>query len=381
MLRIAIVKGVLANYSKGFYDRLFARNDSYIHVYCQEKIPGINIDVIHDLYPANITLVKFWAIDGEKITWQFIPWKTIIKNFDVIFIEGNPRNLSHAFFATYLRLRRHKVILWTMAHSYRSNLRLERIRLTWSRIFKYLLVYNDDEVDFLRKKGFKKNIIVGMNNGLDQREIDSIVNQWTISRLSNWQQENCLEKRTLILSCARLVSKNKFNEVVSALPLIIKRYPNILWCIIGDGPEKIKLQDLVISNNLENHVRFVGGLYDEHQLAPWFLSSQLFIHPVAVGLSLLHAFGYGLPVIISNDKKKHGPEFAAFQEKLSGYTYEEGDIEELSQSIIKLLDNPLERAKMKSYNQKVAREKFNNDVMVERFIDIAKQCVLNLGDK
>jgi glycosyltransferase involved in cell wall biosynthesis len=91
----------------------------------------------------------------------------------------------------------------------------------------------------------------------------------------------------------------------------------------------------------------------------------------------MHAFGYGLPVVIHGDILKHGPEFGAFIPGQSGLVYENGNISQLSRAINHLLKNSGEREKMKSIVLKTVREKYNVDVMVNRFIEIAKYAYSN----
>jgi len=120
-------------------------------------------------------------------------------------------------------------------------------------------------------------------------------------------------------------------------------------------------------------VRFVGELYDEENLAPWFLSAQALVHPGAIGLSLLHAFGYGLPVVTNGNAAWHGPEFAAFENGLTGRTFREGDADDLARTLIDLLQNPRTLEPMRAHVLEIVRERFNVDVMVERFVATAKQ--------
>lgn len=377
ILKIAIIVSVIPSYREGFYDRLFSRNDLLVKVYCQDRIPGMNLKTIHNKYPNNVQLLKFFATKRETLSWQFIPWKEVLSDYDVVFIEGNPRNLSHALFASFLRLFRKKVVLWTMAHSFRCNALTENVRLLWTRIFDFLFVYTDAEVDFLRRKGFTENYIVGMNNGLDQKNIDAAILMWPETRLQEWRNAQNLENRTLVLSCARLEPKNKFQQFVLALPAIVDRIPSLLWCVIGNGTEKAELESMVNTSGLSQHVRFVGELYNEAELAPWFLSSAIFVHPAAIGLGILHAFGYGLPVVTHGNSELHGPEYTAFEPELTGRNIYEGDIQHLSETVIKLLLDNEARASMKSYVQKVARGKYNVDVMVERFVQIAKRASIS----
>lgn len=374
-IRVAIIKGLMANYSGGFYDRLFARKDLLVKVYCQESTPGMNLKAIHDKYSDNVQIVKSYSIKQDRLSWHFLPWEEILSDYDVIFIEGNPRNLSHALLATWSKICKKKVVLWTMAHSHRNNALTENLRLLWSRIFDFLLVYTDAEVEFLRRKGFKNNYIVGQNNGLDQKSIDSTILLWPQPRLQKWQTANGLDNHTLILSCARLEPKNKFNQLIEALPIIIDKVPNLLWCIIGNGVEQKNLELMIKTSGLEKNIRFVGELYDEEDQAPWFLSSEILVHPGAVGLSLLHAFGYGLPVVLHGNSHQHGPDYAAFTPELTGRNFSIDNIADLAETIIRLLRDDKERANMKKYVQEVARENFNVDIMVERFVHIAKKAI------
>lgn len=372
-LKIAIITNVIPIYREGFYDRLFSRKDLFVKVYCQDRIPGVNMNTIQNIYPNNVKVLKYWSTKREMLSWQNIPWKEILCSYDVVFIDGNPRNIAHALGGTILNIIHHNVVLWTMAHSYRANMLTENIRLFWSLIFKYIFVYNDKEVDYLKRKGFKNNYIVGMNNGLDQKKIDAAILMWPDVRLKQWRIERGLENRTLLLSCSRLGAKNKYQLFVQALPAIVNRVPDLIWCVIGSGPEKTDLTAMVNNGGLSQYVRFEGELYDEETLAPWFLSSEIFIQPAAIGLSIMHAFGYGLPVVTHGNEKRQGPEYTAFEPDVTGRIFQEDNIQHFSETVIKLLRDNDDRSRMRSYVQNIAREKYNVDVMVERFVQISKK--------
>jgi glycosyltransferase involved in cell wall biosynthesis len=374
-VRVAIITNIITTYRKGFFDRLFDRKDIDVRVYCQKKMHGMNLISIHEQYKQNIKIIKFISAKKEMIAWQFLPWCEIVNNYDVVFINGNPRVLSDAVFATFLRAINRKVVLWTMAHSYRNNRITENLRLKWSRIFPNIFVYTDKEVEYLRMKGFRRHFILGMNNGLDQKKIDEIIQSWSAERLEKWKVANRLENRTVILSASRLEPKNKYELLLNSIPDIINVIPSLLLCLIGSGPEEENLKQISKTLRIENHISFVGQIYEEEKLAPYFLSSKLFIHPASVGLSMLHAFGYGLPVITHGTSSLHGPEYGAFIPGLTGKTYVYDDTSSLSRVIVDLLNNHAEREKIKATVQRIAREKYNVDVMVERFVDMVRYTV------
>src|SRR5215204_3301432 len=217
---VAIVTNVIPSYRAGFYDRLFARQDILVDVYCQSHIPGMNLRTIHDRYGSRVTLVKSFSAAGEALAWQFLPWRQILFHYDVVFVAGNPRVVSHALAATLLRLLRRNVFLWTMGHSYGANSVTELIRLRWTRMFRHIFLYTDAEVRVLRRHGFGNHRLTAMNNGLDQTKIDRAIIAWDDARLSAWRRAHDLDNRTILLSCTRLDPKNKFGLMLDALPAI-----------------------------------------------------------------------------------------------------------------------------------------------------------------
>ena len=369
---VAIVTNVIPSYRAGFFDRLFARDDLRVDVYCQTQIPGMNLRTIHDRYPERVKIVRAYSAKGEALAWQSLPWRKILFSYDVVFVSGNPRILSHTLAASLLRLLRRNVVLWTMGHSYGANRATERIRLRWTRMFKHLLLYSDAEVRSLRASGFAKHVLTGMNNGLDQEKIDQAIAAWDDARLDTWRAAHDLQNRTVLLSCTRLDPKNKFDLLVQALPQLVRQIPDVTWCVVGGGPERERLAAAAQDAGLADRVRFVGEQYDENELAPWFLSSAILVHPGAIGLTLLHAFGYGLPVVTHGSAERHGPEFGAFEENIAGRTFREDDSGSLADTIAGLLQDAPARSAMKRHVQDLARHHYNVDVMVERFVHAAR---------
>jgi glycosyltransferase involved in cell wall biosynthesis len=373
-LKISIITNIIPHYREGFYDRLLSRPDCDVKIYCQEKIPGAGFKTIHTKYPQAVNLIKFFSLKNEKFVFQFLPWRKIMKESDVIFVSGNPRVLSDVIFGTFLLLMKKNVVLWTTGHSFRANPITEKIRFAWSKLFKYIFVYTDKEVDYLRTRGFKKNIIIGMNNGLDQTKIDEIATKWTVNKKQEWLKQNNLTDQTLILSCARLIEKNRFDLFVDAIPAIVKNIPDLKWCIIGDGEEKKRLQDKVRQLNVEKYIKFAGKIEKEEELAPWFLTASAFIHPAAIGLSMMHALGYGIPVVTHSKEELHGPEFAAFKENETGVSYQINDSKSLADAVVRLLENQDFLLQMKKKSLQLARNEYNVDIMLERFLCIANMC-------
>ena len=56
-LRIAIITNVIPSYRKDFYRRLIDDDALETEVFCQSKIPGMNLNLVHDELGDAVTVV------------------------------------------------------------------------------------------------------------------------------------------------------------------------------------------------------------------------------------------------------------------------------------------------------------------------------------
>jgi glycosyltransferase involved in cell wall biosynthesis len=375
MKKIAIVTNIIPSYREGFYNKLLKNEEADITIYCQKTIPNTKLKTIHSKYPGNVVVVKFIDLFNEMINIQFLPFFKILKNYDTVFVDGNPRYISHFILANLFKLLKpEKVILWSMIHSYKANSFTENIRLNWTKKFKRVFTYNDKEVEIFREKGYK-GICIGMNNGLDQDKIEKIISKWTKDKLEDWQKQNSVYGKKIVLSCTRLIQKNELDKFLIRFQEILKIIPDVKWYIIGDGDQKQNLEKIVEEKKINENVVFLGAIYEEEELAPWFLTASVMIHPAAIGLSILHAYGYGLPIITHGDYQFHGPEFSALIEGYNSLTYEKDNYEDLVEKVIFYLENQQLADQLGFNAKKTVQEKFNVNKMVERFLIIAAKNV------
>ena len=86
-----------------------------------------------------------------------------------------------------------------------------------------------------------------------------------------------------------------------------------------------------------------GAIYDDMDLAPYLMSAAVFAFPRAMGLSAMHAFGYGLPVVTCDDAATHGPEFEALRDGENARLYRPGDAADFARCMLECLDDPERR--------------------------------------
>lgn len=104
-----------------------------------------------------------------------------------------------------------------------------------------------------------------------------------------------------LVTVGRLVESKDHITIIKALK-ILKNENRIQLTIIGDGPEREKLQDYVSSNNLNNNVVFLGAI-PNNKLVEYFSQSDCFVFPSiseGFGMALVEAQAAGLPIIAAD---------------------------------------------------------------------------------
>lgn len=370
-VRVAVVTAPVAHYRVDFYRRLARLSDLQVTIFAQESLPQTNIKFANEELACSVNEVPFYSLTRPRIFWQKLPFRHLCQQFDVVVIYGNPRFLSSLLLGTLLRFIGKPVIIWGQMHTAGAGRLPEMLRLAWWRLFKSILVYTEDEARSLRNK-WKGKAVNSINNGLNLAAIDDAVSAWPSERLARWKRCQGIEDRRLILSVARIVAKNRFDLMIAALPELLSHFPDLLWIVIGDGPQRAQWWSQARAANVCHHMKWIGETYSERDLAPWFLSSEVLVHPGAIGLSMFHAFAYSLPVITHGNAKNQMPEFSALKDGLNSLTFIEGDVRSLNRCLRTLIGNSRLRHRLGENARGIVAHHYNTEIMAERFADAVR---------
>jgi glycosyltransferase involved in cell wall biosynthesis len=106
--------------------------------------------------------------------------------------------------------------------------------------------------------------------------------------------------RQLLFSVRRLVPRMGLQNLISAMPRVLRQSPTTLLLIGGRGPERRSLEYLARSLNLGDAVRFLDFI-PECKLPKYYQAADLFVLPSieleGFGLVTLEALSSGLPVV------------------------------------------------------------------------------------
>ncbi len=360
MPKIIVVQPSVPSYRYGYFTRVAERIGKSFSVYAS---PG-NLDVLseRDSIPAWEHPLPAIRHIGPYVAWQSGALSIVIEKGDLVVISGAPRCLSNIALLIKARMCGATTIWWGHYWSSTSRKWSATIRFTLMKLSDAFLFYTDQEKsEYLAKiKNCRQIPVFALNNGIETDEISSLRAPYSA---------RC-RKRDLVY-IGRVIQKSNLDLLINALSQ--PSCAGVTLDIIGDGDDKARLQARCLELKLDQRVTWHEGSVDEVKIAAVFNRCKLFVYPGAVGLSLIHALAYGLPVIVHGDRWKHGPEFAALETGSNGLTFANGDPATLSEVIADTLGKPADLTRMSAAAIATIDEFFNATDMADRFCDaIAK---------
>ncbi len=194
--------------------------------------------------------------------------------------------------------------------------------------------------------------------------------------------ETSLSKQPVLLTVSRLVPRKGHSAVIAALPSLLKSVPNLQYWIVGDGPERGRLEGLVRTLEVAHAVRFLGNVsHDElsggiPRLPELYRRASIFVMPAQVDfesrqgegfpLVYLEASASGLPVVAA----RSGGAAEAVIENETGLLVPPDDPAALGQALQRLLDDAQMRQEMGRAGRRWVEREMNWDRVGCQFMSI-----------
>jgi phosphatidylinositol alpha-1,6-mannosyltransferase len=203
--------------------------------------------------------------------------------------------------------------------------------------------------------------LVGISPGVDVERFDARVSS---ERVENLRREHALSDRPVILTVGRLIERKGVDKVIESLPLILNRFPQAVYLVVGNGPDRPRLEKLRDSLGLENKVSFAGFVPEDDLLAYYRLATLFAMvsrrpqgsHEVeGFGIVYLEANACGLPVVAGDS----GGVSDAVLDGKTGYLVDPFDEDAIATAIIQLLENPELRDRLGGFGKARAIKEFS----------------------
>lgn len=163
-------------------------------------------------------------------------------------------------------------------------------------------------------------------------------------------------------TAARLIPSKGIKILIDGVNLVHQQKQNIRLEIYGDGPQRRELEEYIAYKGMDGFIRFHGFSSELDAVYP---SMDLFVLPSlheGLGIALLEAMAYGVPVIGS----KVGGIPEIIQAGYNGELVNPGDPEELARKIIDLSEDEARRKLYRNNGKKYIEDHFRRQDMIER---------------
>jgi glycosyltransferase involved in cell wall biosynthesis len=287
--RIALQQRVLAAYRAPFFDALGKACDGELAVFAGLPRPEESIATANTLQDAQFTLGRNIHILRGALYFYFQrglgDW---IKHWDphALIVEANPRNLSTPAAIRWMKQRQRPAIGWGLGAAHITgalgSLWVSQ-RAAFLKQFDALVTYSQRGADEYTALGYPaENIFIAPNAAARRPEGPAP------------KRPAVFNGKPSLLFVGRLQRRKRVDLLLQAcacLPPGIQ--PRLV--IAGDGPERSVLETLAA--RIYPAAEFTGALHGP-QLAPYFLSADLFVLPGTGGLAVQEAMAWGLPVVM-----------------------------------------------------------------------------------
>jgi len=355
--KIIILQRILPHYRAGIFRKICKRFPGTKVIYGQPfKNESLkNSDDLSDDIFIKCSNSYFDRKGKVFISNIFSRIKQIKPNIVIsVFNVGNLNIYVLFILRKFLKFR---IILWSFGYDPESGFIpdkkiTDKIRLYLSQKADAVIFYWDNGKHEVSRFSNKTDHYFTAPNTLDTVKQTEFKETFDLTGKENIKAELGVSERYHFVYIGRLLEDKQVDLLIKAYGLLDNEKGDCRLTIIGDGPEKDKLLDLSKELNLKN-IYFTGEILNEVQTGKWIYISDVFVMPGRLGLSVVHTFCFGTPVISQKKEKHfHGEGIGYVKDGVNGFLVEDGNISELAEKMKLIIsDNELsDRLRLNAFN-------------------------------
>ncbi len=297
------------------------------------------------LWRSKIIRLAFGAYDAYLLTWDTC--------------------LSYPLFMLIARMRKKKIYVW--GHGLKSLTHKGAPLDSWMlRRIDGFFIYGSKGKERMVELGMDGDKIHVINNSLtgrlERRAEESLQSPAVSGHFGN--------DLPTLLFVGRLTAVKRLDLLLRAAALNRGEGVDYNILIIGDGPERDRIEALARELGLDGRIWMYGACYDENQLNRLIYNCDVCCSPGNVGLTALHALSYGVPVITHSDFETQMPEYEAIIPGKTGALFERGNVSDLAATIASWLRSHSggeARAEVREACYRAINAEWNADAQIEVF--------------
>ena len=369
-VRVAWLHTAIPSYRVPFLQRLAERSELEVDCFHGEGREGYNVTSVGRELPTGSVWVRniFWPFGGGRVLWQTAFWKIVRGRYDVVVCSESVHNMT--VWALRLAQAWAGFRLVLIGYGYRPETFQGRLsplrdsaRMDLIRAADAILVYTERGRQTLLDEGVEPEKLFNYSNTLDTEMLMNHAANVDPGTVTSLRQRYGLEQGRTLLYVGRLAPVKQVPSLLAAVRQLNERGTACQLLVIGEGHESEALR--ASASDLPN-VHFLGAIYDERELAHYFMTADLLVMPGRVGLTCVHGFAYGVPVVTSRHDVEQSPEFDYVDSGYNGVIVDKPEAELYAQTVEALLADKARLAQLSRGALQTA-ETLSMRNMVEQF--------------
>ena len=282
-----------------------------------------------------------WRIIKNIWLYKTILWQRGLlgiafrKEFDCIIYLGDMHYLSTWVGCMVSRIRGKRVLMWSHGF-YGSESKIKfKLRKLFFSLADGILLYGCHARNIMIENGIQSEKLYVVYNSLDyESQLEHREN--TSTQEIEATSARLFKDPTLpvIIFTGRIIRSKGLALLLESICTVRARGTLINVLFVGDGPDRMVLENQASQLGLDGIATFYGECYSEKELAVLFGLSDICVSPEGVGLTAMHAMAYGVPVITHDEPAKQKPEFEAIFPNKTGDFFKKGDPDSLANNIL-----------------------------------------------
>ena len=153
---------------------------------------------------------------------------------------------------------------------------------------------------------------------------------------------------------------------------VLQKRSDVTFLIVGTGSQEAELRKQTKELGIENNVIFTGFLSDITEVMNVIDINILTSKKEALSLSLIEGMSINIPAVAT---ASGGPQ-EVIEDGISGIIVDNNNPQELSNALIRLIENPKEREQMGNAGEKIVSDKFSIQKMAKTLGEIYNELVI-----
>jgi len=202
-------------------------------------------------------------------------------------------------------------------------------------------------------------------NAVDVDHIEQISKKVAINKLKN---KLGINNKPIIGVIGRLRWEKGQDILLNAMPAVIKAIPNVMLLVVGDGPDRISLEQSAKSLGIKENIRWLGQKNQQKVFELYSIMDVMAVPSIfeGFGLTAAEAMAAGLPVVASYVDGLS----EVVEDGRTGYLVPPGDSTIMAERITDLLSHPTKAAAMGEAGRRRVMRHFSMERFAESMLSV-----------